>query len=190
MSRNCFSFTIGMRRKSWRDWRGHYLVCDGYQATTGSVGGPQDAPHTYAGSSWMLSRRRTGKWFPEHPVSREGSSAIPCLCGNGNMQASPPDQKKLKRLEHEKPVLEAFWAWLDKQNPESGSRLDKAVTYARNQRAFMENYLLDGRIEISNQISENSVRPFAVGRRNWLFSDSTNGAVASTAVYSLIETAK
>ena len=55
---------------------------------------------------------------------------------------------------------------------------------------FMEHYLLDGRIEISNQIAENAVRPFAVGRRNWLFSNSVSGAIASAAFYSLIETAK
>lgn len=101
-----------------------------------------------------------------------------------------PEERHEKRLEHEKPILEDFWKWLDRQHPTSGSRLDKAVTYARNQKRFMENYLLDGRIEISNQTSENAVRPFAVGRRNWLFSDSVDGAIASAAIYSLIQTAK
>ena len=53
----------------------------------------------------------------------------------------------------------------------------------------MENYLLDGRCSISNNLAENSIRPFAVGRKNWLFSDTPKGADASAIVYSLVETA-
>ncbi len=52
------------------------------------------------------------------------------------------------------------------------------------------NYLQDGHCEISNNIAENSIRPFTVGRRNWLFSGSPKGASASAVVYSLVETAK
>lgn len=100
------------------------------------------------------------------------------------------DERKNKRLELEKPVLEAFWSWLDTLNPLNGSRLGKAATYAKNQKKYMENYLLDGRCSISNNIAENSIRPFAVGRKNWEFSASTKGAHASAAVYSLVETAK
>ena len=118
-------------------------------------------------------QKKDGKPVPGTPGLREKSFAISSSRGNAVLQDMTLRQEKLNALEHEKPVLEAFWSWLDQQNPTSGSRLDKAVTYAQNQRRFMENYLLDGRIEISNQTSENSVRPFAVGRRNWLFSDSS-----------------
>ena len=54
----------------------------------------------------------------------------------------------------------------------------------------MENYLLDGRCSISNNLAENSIRPFTTGRKNWMFSDSTKGAEASATVYSIVETAK
>lgn len=54
----------------------------------------------------------------------------------------------------------------------------------------METYLLDGRCSISNNLAENSIRPFTVGRKNWEFSASTKGAAASATVYSLVETAK
>ena len=54
------------------------------------------------------------------------------------------DERKAERLKLEKPVLEAFWCWLDSLNPLNESRLGKAVNYARNQRPYMENYLLDG----------------------------------------------
>ena len=75
-------------------------------------------------------------------------------------------------------------------NALKGSALGKAVIYAQNQKPYMENYLLDGRCSLSNNVAENAIRPFTVGRKNWLFADTPKGASASAAVYSLIETAK
>ena len=101
-----------------------------------------------------------------------------------------PEERFCKRLELEKPILEAFWCWLESLNVLKGSALGKAVTYAMNQRPFMVNYLLDGRCALSNNAAENAIRPFTVGRKNWLFADTPKGASASAAVYSIIETAK
>lgn len=101
-----------------------------------------------------------------------------------------PEERKSKRLELEKPVLEAFWCWLENLEVLKGSALGKAVTYALNQKKYMENYLLDGRCCISNNAAENAIRPFTVGRKNWLFADTPKGASASAAVYSIVETAK
>ena len=101
-----------------------------------------------------------------------------------------PEDRYNKRLELEKPVLEAFWSWLDSFVPLRGSRLASAVTYARNQRPYLENYLLDGRCSISNNIAENAIRPFVTGRKNWLFADTPDGASASAAIYSIVETAR
>lgn len=101
-----------------------------------------------------------------------------------------PNERYRKRLELEKPVLEAFWCWLEKLNCLKGSALGKTVIYAKNQKPYMENYLLDGRLSVSNNAAENAIRPFTVGRKNWLFADTPKGAAASAAVYSLIETAK
>lgn len=70
------------------------------------------------------------------------------------------------------------------------SRMDKAVTYAMNRRDTAETYLEDGRCSFTNNLSENAIRPFAVGRKNWLFSDSVNGANASAVVYTMVEMAK
>lgn len=107
-----------------------------------------------------------------------------------DMKHLSPEDRRLKRLELEKPILEAFWCWLENLNVLNGSALGKAVTYAKNQRKYMENYLLDGRCSISNNAAENAIRPFTVGRKNWLFADTPKGASASAAVYSIIETAK
>lgn len=95
-----------------------------------------------------------------------------------------------RRLKEQKPVVEAFLAWINKQEAPNGSRLAKALTYARNQQSYMMTYLEDGHCSISNNMSENEIRPVTVGRRNWLFCDSTDGADASMMVYSLLETAR
>lgn len=80
--------------------------------------------------------------------------------------------------------------WLDAQHPEKGSRMDRAVTYIRNQKDTLMTYLEDGCCSLSNNPSENSIRPVALGRKNWLFSDSQDGANASMIVYTMVEMAK
>ena len=95
-----------------------------------------------------------------------------------------------RRLRDQKPVVEAFFSWINKQSAPNGSRLSRALTYARNQQNYMMTYLEDGHCSISNNLSENSLRPVTVGRRNWLFCDTTDGADASMMVYSLLETAR
>ena len=81
-------------------------------------------------------------------------------------------------------------SWLDQQTPVRGTRMDKAVTYIQNRRSCLITYLEDGRCSFSNNLSENAIRPFTVGRKNWLFCDTPNGAQASAIVYSMVEMAK
>ena len=99
-------------------------------------------------------------------------------------------ERKEERIRQEKPLLEAYWCWVENLNALKGTRLEKAVTYAKNQKKYLENYLLNGKCVISNNLAENAIRPFTIGRKNWLFCDTVRGAKASAAVYSLIETAK
>ena len=88
------------------------------------------------------------------------------------------------------PVLDAYWAWVEKLDPEPGSKLEDAVKYARNQKQALNAFLRYGDVEISNNLAENAIRPFVVGRKNLLFCDTPKGAEASAIVYSLVETAK
>ncbi len=103
-----------------------------------------------------------------------------------------PDERKRARLKHERAVLNAFWAFVDdnigKTLPKS--KLGSALAYAQDNRQLLETYLEDGDCSISNNIAENSIRPFTVGRKNWLFAGSPKGANASACVYSLVETAQ
>ena len=100
------------------------------------------------------------------------------------------EQRKEYRLQKEKPVLDAFWTWLSQQTPKKGTRFEKAVNYAQNQKELSMTYLEDGRCSFSNNLSENAIRPFTVGRKNWLFSDTPKGAEASAVVYTMVEMAK
>lgn len=70
------------------------------------------------------------------------------------------------------------------------SKLSKAFHYALNNREGFWNYLEDGNCSISNSLAENCIRPFVIGRKNWLFSGSPKGAEASAGIYTLVETAK
>lgn len=65
-----------------------------------------------------------------------------------------------------------------------------ALGYAVNQESWLMNVFLDGRLELSNNRAERAVRPFAIGRKNWLFCNTPAGADASAAIYSIVETAK
>lgn len=108
------------------------------------------------------------------------------------LEALPPDQKKKERLIREKPLLEAFWSWAEKSaiGELPKSKLSKAFHYALNNREGFWNYLEDGNCSISNSLAENCIRPFVIGRKNWLFSGSPKGAEASAGIYTLVETAK
>ena len=100
------------------------------------------------------------------------------------------EQKKQFRLEKEKPILDAFWNWLEQQRPNKGARLAKAVNYAQNRKDTLMTYLEDGHCSLSNNLSENAIRPFTVVRKDWLFSASQKGATASAIVYTMVEMAK
>lgn len=103
-----------------------------------------------------------------------------------------PEQKKVQRQALSRPILGELKDWLETNS----RRVPKdsltwiAIHYTLNQWDLLVGYCEDGRLNISNALAENAIRPFAVGRRNWLFSDTPRGARASATCYSLIETAK
>ena len=100
------------------------------------------------------------------------------------------EERFQKRQELSKPVFDEFYAWLNGLNPPPKTGLNTAVVYAKNQREYLGRYLEDGRLEISNNRAERSIKPFVIGRKNWLFANTPRGAKASAVLYSIIETAK
>ena len=103
-----------------------------------------------------------------------------------------PEDRHVRRQQQASPVLDELRAWLDESLPQvpPTSATGKALNYLHNEWSKLVRYLDDGRLEIDNNGAENAIRPFVVGRKNWLFSASVKGVKASANLYSLIETAK
>ena len=103
-----------------------------------------------------------------------------------------PQERHEYRNRHARLILDEMRVWLDGtlgQVPPT-SATGKALTYLHNEWPRLIRYLDDGRLEIDNNAAENAIRPFVLGRKNWLFSDSVKGVTASANLYSLMETAK
>ena len=96
------------------------------------------------------------------------------------------------RKEHAVPILDEMREWLDSSLPQvpPTSLVGKALNYLHNQWSKLTIYVEDGRLNIDNNLAENAIRPFVIGRKNWLFSQSIKGVEASANLYSLIETVK
>ena len=171
---------------------GYYLMVDGYK-------GYNKVPEAQRCCCWAHIRRY---WLRAIPKGHEKDYTHPAVQGflycnklfeyerSYREKGLSLKQTYNRRLKDQKPVIEAFLSWLDQLHPESGDRIIQAINYTNGCRPFMMNYLKDGACSLSNNLSENSIRPLVVGRKNWLFSDTPAGADASMKVYSMIETAK
>jgi len=96
------------------------------------------------------------------------------------------------RQKQSKPLLEEFFTWIDAQDGKilPRSPIGTAMQYAVNQKKYLLSFLQDGRIEISNNRAERSIKPFVIGRKNWLFCNTPSGAKSSAVIYSIVESAK
>lgn len=108
------------------------------------------------------------------------------------VQGAGAEQRYEARHQEALPVLEKLHAWLEKTLPRTPPKtaLGKALNYLHGQWPRLVRYVDDGRWPIDNNPAENAIRPFTVGRKNWLFSNSVRGVTAGANLYSLIETAK
>lgn len=104
----------------------------------------------------------------------------------------PHEERLLLRQTQAQVIIDKMRTWLEKSIPHTPPQtaLGKALFYLHHQWPHLVRYLDDGRYPIDNNPAENAIRPFVIGRKNWLFSASQNGAKASANLYSLIETAK
>ncbi len=107
------------------------------------------------------------------------------------LQLKPPE-RYAHRQKHALPVTIEMRTWLEDTLPQipPSSVTGQALNYLHNEWDKLIRYLDDGRLEIDNNLAENAIRPFVVGRKNWLFSTSVKGVKASANLYSLIECAK
>jgi len=102
------------------------------------------------------------------------------------------DERYRARQDKAVPVLKKLRQWLEKTQPRTAPKtaLGKALTYLTNQWVYLKRYVEDGCYPIDNNRAENAIRPFVIGRKNYLFSKSIRGVRANANLYTLIETAK
>jgi len=100
------------------------------------------------------------------------------------------DDRHKARNKMSVPVAEALYAWAQNTNALPASLVGKAIHYLNEQRPYLMRVFEDGRLELSNNRAERSIKPFVIGRKNWLFSNTPKGADASAIIFSIVETAK
>jgi transposase len=171
-----------------------YLQTDafsGYQEVTSKNG-------VIAVGCWAHARRKYVDVYNMAKQPGYASGAIKIIAKLYEYEAKATEngytiaQRLEMRQKKVAPLLERFKKWLLNAQPKipPKSPLSKAVNYTLNQWETLIVYTTDGRINIDNNAAERMIRPFAIGRKNWLFMGSPEGAKAAAAIYSLIETAK
>ena len=140
----------------------------------------------------VRTRLKSGKTKGHADVALEYIQQLYAIEKSAELQKLSIEDRCQLRQERAGPILKEFRKWLEdlsNKTPPQGL-LGKAVWYALKQWERLERYIEDGRLRPDNNLAENAIRPFVVGRKNWLFSAYPTGAVASATIYSLIETAK
>jgi transposase len=109
-----------------------------------------------------------------------------------DLKEATPEERYVGRLERSQPVLDAFHGWLAEMASQVMEKCatGQAIRYCINQWTKLTAFMADGRLELSNNRAERAIKPFVIGRKNWLFADTPRGAEASATIYSLVETAK
>jgi len=170
------------------------LVTDGYE-------GYAQAVRTHAlvhAGCWAHARRKFVEAQKLQPKGKAGRAdqAISLIgklyAVEKQARALSPEARHALRQEASLPVIEKLQQWLEKsvhQVPPKGA-IGKALHYLHGQWGRLTVFLDDGRIPLDNNPAENAIRPFVIGRKNWLFSHTPRGANASAAIYGLLETAK
>ena len=173
------------------------LLTDGYEAYSGAA----EALGLVHAGCWAHARRRFDEARKAQPDSathaRTGLEFIReiYLIERALWDRDRPvtaDERLAVRAQLSAPILARFHAWLEALAPSvlPEGRLGKAVRYVLGQWPKLTVFLRDGEVPLDNNRCENAIRPFVIGRKGWLFSDTVAGATASANLYSLVETAK
>jgi transposase len=171
-----------------------YLMTDGYEGYNQLVRTEQIA-HLVC---WAHVRRKFVEATRVQPKGRKGlADQAVALIGRlygveRKYKEASVEERYLARQSLSLPILAELRAWLDKTQPAvvPKSALGTALSYMNNYWGKLTRYTEAGDLPIDNNRCENAIRPFVVGRKAWLFSDTPAGANASAIIYSMVETAK
>ena len=165
-------------------------MCDGYVGYN-AVNGVKRC------GCWTHTRRYFVNVMPKDKTAYGSSVAVKAVefCNQiyheeGLLEELTAKKRYEQHLPKVKPLVDAFFAWLETVSVSGKSKLAEAVRYAKNEKPYLYTFLQDGNVPIDNNRAENAIRPFAVGQKNWLFSNTENGAKSSAALYSIISTAQ
>lgn len=145
---------------------------------------------------WAHARRKFHDAFKSSSgksIGKQGLVFFKKLYGiEEEIKDSSPEKRFYIRLTRCVPLAKAFEEWIQEQSQKvtPSSFAGKALTYARNEWQYLMNCFSSGEFRIDNNWIESHIRPFTIGRKNWMFSDTPAGATASANLYSLVETAK
>jgi transposase len=182
-----------------------YLHVDGYAGyhkliSAAGTGPPADSGITLVGC-WAHARRPYDEAMRAMP---KGADITGTLTEKGlsycnflfkteeSLKHLSPEERKERRLAKSLPAVEEYFAWVKSAALAASPKMKigEAVNYSIRQEKKLRAFLLDGRLELSNNRSERSIKPFIIGRKNWLFAGTPGGAEASSVIYSIAETAK
>ena len=169
----------------------------GYLHTDGYAGYHDLGEDITVVGCWAHARRKFDEAVKSLPKGKaKGSSASQGLayCNllfeiEQGLSEETADERYEQRLKQAKPVLDAMLSWANTRTAAPKSALGKAFHYLKEQWPYLTNYLKDGRLEISNNRAERSIKPFVIDRKNFLFANTPKGATGSAVMFSLIQTA-
>ncbi len=179
------------------DYQG-YLQCDGYSAYKKLA---REQPTVTLVGCMAHARRKFKEAFDALPKSKQLATSRPgqmlflikkLYAIEQRVRDKTADDRCLARQNDARPVMDKIRVWLEKQasTVTPKSKLGEAIRYMQNQWSYLERYLESGLVDIDNNASERAIKPFVMGRKGWLFSDTVAGARSSAILYSLVETAK
>ena len=146
---------------------------------------------------WAHMRRRFIEAIPSDKKLHSTSVAVQAVerikriyHEEGLLKNCTSDERYKERQKIIKPLIDEFFAWLEPLPVSGKNKLAEAIGYAKNEKAYLYTFLENGNVPMDNNRAENAIRPFAVGRKNWLFSNTSRGADCSAALYSIVSTAQ
>lgn len=174
------------------------LVCDGYQVYH-TLENREDTDFKVAGC-WVHARRPFAQVYKSLGEEKAaGTVAAEALVQIQNiyhtdkklLKLSPSERKK-RRKTLVKPLVDSYFEWcrnsIERVPPSSETAA--GIRYCINQEKYLRAFLDDPQIPLDNNLAEQSIRPFCVGKKNWKLIDTVHGAQASAILYSIVETAK
>ncbi|WP_123015334.1 IS66 family transposase [Vibrio zhugei] len=166
-----------------------YLQTDGYVAYDGltqvtNVGCFAHARRKFMEAKKLQGKGKTGK------VDIALAKIQKLYALEAHLKPSSAEERWSERQSHAKPILDDLYQWLTTQKVFESSPLGKAIKYTLGQWPKLVRYVDDGHVSIDNNRAERAIKSMVIGRKNWLFANTSRGADASALLYSIIETAK